>query len=352
MRRLVFVAVALATVLLPASPAAAHGSGGSDDATNFESRVTASPHRGELHWEVIAGDALLELRNDSGRQVIIEGYSEEPYLRFDAEGGVFENRRSPAVYLNEDRYAQATVPADVDPGADPVWRRVAGGRTHAWHDHRIHWMSREKPPQVLARPGETVEVQRWAVPYRLAGAEAEVRGVLRYVPPDPWWPWLLGAAVALAVPAVAAVGLARGRLSLRRLTRTGAVLLAVLAVADAIHLWDDLVAVPATVRENIGAGLYGGVFLVGASVAAVAAWRALQSGFALVFGGLALLYGFGVSHLGQVGSSQLATVLPEAFTRAVVAANIGIAAPIAILVVVAERRFPARRDRPSSPEVA
>lgn len=340
-RLLVATTVAFVSVVLPASPATAHGGGGSD-ATNFKSTVTDAVHP-ELDWKVLAGDALLELRNESGRDVIVKGYQGEPYLRFDAGGGVFENRRSEATYLNKDRYAAVDLPDDLDNKAPPAWARVAAGRTYAWHDHRIHWMSKERPPQVTAAPGNTVQVQRWTVPYTLGGTDGEVRGVLRYVPPGPWWPWVLGAAVLMAAPAVVAVLVRRRALSVRRLTRTGAVLIGLVVLADGVHLWDDLVAVPATVGQNVSAGLYGALFLVGAITAAAVAWRARESTFALVVGTIALLYGYGVSHLGQLSSSQLATVLPEAYTRAVVAANVALAVPVAILVLTGERRFPAPR---------
>ena len=40
------------------------------------------------------------------------GYEGEPYLRFDAGGGVWENRRSPAVYENAQRFGVGQLPAD------------------------------------------------------------------------------------------------------------------------------------------------------------------------------------------------------------------------------------------------
>ena len=60
--------------------------------------------------EVLQGDDQLHLRNDTGRELLIEGYEGEPYLRFDADAGVFRNANSPATYLNEERYGGAPVP--------------------------------------------------------------------------------------------------------------------------------------------------------------------------------------------------------------------------------------------------
>jgi hypothetical protein len=349
-KRAVLIVLALAAVVVPAAPAAAHGQGGSD-ATNFQSRITDRPHE-ELRWRVIAGDALLELENRSGREVLIEGYQGEPYLRFDARGGVFENRRSPTTYLNRDRYGAVELPADADAEAEPDWEQVAGGSRYAWHDHRIHWMAQEDPPPVQARPGETVEVQRWTVPYELDGERAELAGVLRYVPAPPWWPWVLGAVLLLGAPALLVVAVARDRLSVRRIARAGAVILLVVTIADVVHQVDDLVAVPATTAEHVRAGAFGAIFIVAGLVSAVVAWRARRSAFSLVFGGLMLMFGFGISHLGALTSSQLASELPDAFTRAVVAANLALAVPVAILVVTAERRFPAQRPVRGAPATA
>lgn len=343
MKRLVPAGLlAVACVLLAAAPAAAHGGGGSD-ATNFESTITDGPDD-DLRWHVIAGDALLELENRSGRDVVILGYQGEPYLRFGGDGGVFENRRSPATYLNQDRYARTEVPGDVDADAEPEWRRVVDGSTHAWHDHRIHWMSPEKPPMVKSNPGETVEVQQWTVPYLLDGDQAELAGVLRYVPAPAWWPWVLGAVGLLLLPALVAVVVASGRLTLRRLARTGAVLVVVLGLVDAVHQIDDLVAVPATMGENVAAGLYGGFFILGALIAAWRAWRT-ASAIPLVFAGLLLLFSFGISHTSALTSSQLMSELPDGFTRAVVAANLAVVLPLAVLVLAAERRFPVHRAK-------
>jgi hypothetical protein len=41
----------------------------------------------------------IELRNDGRRSVVVVGYEREPYLRI-TPAGVWENRRSPAVFLN------------------------------------------------------------------------------------------------------------------------------------------------------------------------------------------------------------------------------------------------------------
>ena len=75
--------------------------------------------------------------NGSNRVVRIFGYQQEPYLRF-ADGQVFENRLSPATYLNASLFGNEDVPAIADPKKPPLWKRVSSTPGYSWHDHRIH----------------------------------------------------------------------------------------------------------------------------------------------------------------------------------------------------------------------
>ncbi len=85
-------------------------------------RARASPSRSST---AATGSSL---ESDGGEEVVILGYDGEPYLRFTADG-VFRNTRSPATYLNEDRFANVTVPASADPEAPPEWERVSSSQT-------------------------------------------------------------------------------------------------------------------------------------------------------------------------------------------------------------------------------
>ncbi len=73
---------------------------------NYSSEVRSiEPAVDGLAAEILSNDDRIELRNNSDSVVVVEGYRNEPYLRFLPDGTVQENRRSPATYLNEDRFA-------------------------------------------------------------------------------------------------------------------------------------------------------------------------------------------------------------------------------------------------------
>lgn len=320
-----------------ALPAAAHGGGGTSDATNFRSEVIRAPDRA-LRWAVIGGDVLLELENQSRREVVILGYQGEPYLRFAPGGDVFENRRSPATYLNADRYGQQAIPGDADPDAPPVWRRVASGGRHAWHDHRIHWMSRDDPPPVAADRSRAHRIHDWEVPYRLAGTDRELNGRLHWEPPPAWWPFVVAPMAVMTLAMVSAVTTRPVNGRWRRLAWPLLVILSVLVVADVVHLVDDLVSVPASVDQNVAAALTGGIVVV---LPAVLLWRARPAdsrAFLYLAGaGLLLTLGYGISHGAVLASSQVATTLPAWFARLVTGANL-MAGPMAVAAGVISGR--------------
>jgi hypothetical protein len=203
----------LAVLFLPAG-AWAHGDGGR--ATGFTSTVEqVTPSTPGLELRVLDGDDRLLLRNESGLEVVVLGYDGEPYLRF-ADGAVDRNVRSPAVYLNSDRYALGEVPASADPDAAPVWRRVKAGAAYEWHDHRIQWMSTIAPDGVRADPGSPQHVFDWKVPIEVDGRPVTISGSLDYAPVDDGpTAWVFLAASLPLVGALLAWGALRDRLRLR-----------------------------------------------------------------------------------------------------------------------------------------
>jgi hypothetical protein len=175
---------------------------GNPAARGYTSTVkTITPKLAGLMVQVLQGDDQLHVRNDSGRELVIEGYEGEPYLRFDARGGVYRNESSPATYLNTERYGGAAVPASASKTAPPRWERVSRGNSYDWHDHRIHWMSTIDPPKVRQAKSEPHHVFDWSIPGSVAGRRLAIRGSLDYRPPpeSSFNPILIAPIVALAL---------------------------------------------------------------------------------------------------------------------------------------------------------
>lgn len=172
-----------------------------------------SPAVEGLSLEVLNYDDRLLLRNDSGRAVTVFGYEGEPYARLQGNGTVEVNRRSPATYLNEDRFAEVDVPGQADPQARPEWRAVGRNGSFEWHDHRIHWMAEGRRPPQVSDPDVETGVFDWRVPIEVAGERGAIRGELRWVPlPGGSFPlWAALSPAAVAVGGAAAVLLIRRR---------------------------------------------------------------------------------------------------------------------------------------------
>ena len=165
---------------------------------NYNSKVLAIvPAVDGLEAQVLGSDDRIELRNGSDSVVVVEGYRHEPYLRFLPDGTVQANRRSPAFYLNEDRFAQVDVPASAKPSAKPSWQQVGENGRYDWHDHRIHWMSSKPPKPVSEDESQRVKIFDWRLPVSVAGRPGVVKGSLTWLgKDDDGFP--LAAAISLA----------------------------------------------------------------------------------------------------------------------------------------------------------
>ena len=150
--RLLVVLLGVLATLAVAGPASAHV-GGQRAGSDFDGRVTGmSPALPGVTVRVLQFGDDLELVNDGSREVVVPGYDDEPYLRIGPHG-VWRNTRSPATYINLDRFGRVTLPADADSSAVPAWVQVSTEPHYVWHDHRTHWMSqRLLPPAVAADP--------------------------------------------------------------------------------------------------------------------------------------------------------------------------------------------------------
>jgi hypothetical protein len=206
MRRALALAV---TVALATAPAAAAHQGN----PNFRSVVdSVTPAVKGLTLHVLNYDDRFELTNHSGRTVTVQGYDGEPYARVLADGTVEVNKRSPAYYLDDDRYADVKVPASADPKAPPQWSVVDRTGRLQWHDHRMHWMSQSLPPQVKDKAKRT-KVFDYAIPLRVDAQRASIHGTLFWQPGGGGGApvGMFVALGALALIAVAAVAIVRRR---------------------------------------------------------------------------------------------------------------------------------------------
>jgi hypothetical protein len=196
-RCLVILAVLGALTPALASPAHAQGSAQPTQAAesgnpindqgssyNYRSYITAiAPSSPGLSVQVLEFADRLQLTNHTGRTVTIYGYEGEPYARVLGDGTVEVNRSSPAYYLNQNFYAQVSVPASASAHAAPRWSVLDRTGQFEWHDHRIHWMSPVAPAKVKDK-GKRTKIFDWRVPVRVGAQPGAVDGQLFWVPEE------------------------------------------------------------------------------------------------------------------------------------------------------------------------
>jgi hypothetical protein len=335
------VTLGVATVLLAAAPASAHGVSGIQP-SNFTTLITSiSPAVPGLRMRVDDLGNKLELDNDTGADVTVLGYQGEPYLRV-GPAGVYENLRSPAVYLNRTRTGNVPVPRSANPALPPEWRRVEGGTRARWHDHRAHWLAPTYPPEVQANPSARHLVQRWTLQLVRDGTPITVRGVVEWIPGPSPWPWLATAVV---------FGLALVGLALTRLARPAvAAALAAMIVggtAYAVGIWGGTtiggptkLAAIAYVLGGMAVGALALVWVVRRGVVAAAPLLLLAGLFLGLAGGLA--------NITTLFRSQLPTSLPHGWERFEVAMTLGLGAGVAVIGALRLRATPSRPRRPAA----
>ena len=218
---------------------------------NTRSVVTqVSPASNAIEVSIVGVDAFVKMKVHAGHSAEVIGYDEEPYLRIDEKGRVFENSWSPTVVINKTRYGTgSTSPTNYEKTDKPIWRQIANNGEAIWHDHRVHWMSPLKPAVINANG----LVQDWQIDMKVDGATTAVLGNL-YVEdaPGSWW-WLL------VVPGAASVLLMKKKLRQ-----------AVLAIASAAFMVLGIVqyfSLPSPARATPSLIALGGVALLLALVA-------------------------------------------------------------------------------------
>ena len=225
------VVMVVLALLLPAN-AAAHGRG---PVVALDDRLVVGRPVAGVSVRVLDGDRSLHVTVAPGHTVVVRGYLGEPMIRF-ADGSVEANRASP------------TADADRIVSAGSGWQRVAGGRSFAWHDHRL------APPG-----GGSGTVGRWSVPLTVDGRAAAITGTFVHVARPDLLAWLLGA-IAAAAAIVA--------LAFRR-PRNRATLVLVLAIVAGIAALTAITAF--AVRDAPTGGIEWFQLAGGAIVATVAA---------------------------------------------------------------------------------
>lgn len=293
--------------------------------TNYRSEVTGTEPAGPFTAEIIGGDAFVRMTVVPGIDAVVLGYEGEPYIWFAPDGAVSVNTRSPATYLNDDRYGQTTLPDGVDVDAAPAWEQRASGGAYSWHDHRTHWMSRTPPSAVQGTGGsEAVEIFSWTLPLLVDGEPGSIDGKLSWVPPSGSLVWIL---LALAS------GLLVWWLLHRKPKAIAGVLMATAALALLVAI-GALIAQPSEVRTT-------GIDIV-APVAALAiggyAVYRLRHGLAAAARisavGAAALIVWGVMRFDVLTHPLLPTVLAPNAARFSTAVVVGSACAVLVSVLV------------------
>jgi hypothetical protein len=261
-RPLAAVAIVAVLVAVPAGSVAADPAGPTDYRTTV---VSVTPPTDGIEVDVIGGDSFLQLTVAPGVDVVVLGYQQEPYLHFRSDGIVEENERSPATYLNADRYGGGDVPAGADATLPPTWRQVASHGRYAWHDHRAHRMDPNPPQEAV--PG--TPIQEATVPVQVDGVPVEIAVRTVWLPAPSRVPLAVGAAVGLALVLLTVV--------LRR--RLAWALLVVAAAAAGIGWW-QYTSLPVETGPRLVWWLLPVLAAVCIVVALALGWRLLS--FALV----------------------------------------------------------------------
>ena len=337
-RFLAMLAIVLVGLVLVAPVAGAHTVSGAG-ASNFRTELgPVTPAVPGVELEVIEAGSRLQLTNDSPTEIVVLGYTGEPYLRVGPDG-VFQNRRSPATYLNASRNSTKAIPPEADATAEPEWEQISTGQVARWHDHRTHWMGGLKPPGVQSDPDQRQTVAPWDVQLRQGDTEIVGSGTIEWVPGPSPWPWI-ALAGALGAGAVALLWGAR-----RSPWVVLAVLVAVLVVIDVIHTVGVSQTLVAAWPTKVWRGVHGNLLSLFAWVSGVVAVvMALRRNPACQYPGLltALIVALvgGVGDLSFLSSTTLPFAWSAGLARFLVAASLGLGFGVAAgLLLLAQRNL-------------
>jgi hypothetical protein len=333
MRRILLSAAAVCFWLgVSAGPASAHTVSGSG-ATNFHTNLTGiTPASPGLEVKVIESGSRLQLENRTGKEVTVLGYKDEPYLRIGPDG-VFQNKLSPATYINKSR--KGSEPPEAARNAkvgDVDWEKVSSEPLARWHDHRIHWMLPTNPPEVRASPGKRHVVDaEWVVPIKAGAETINVKGDLIWEPGPSALPWYLVilACLALVIVVGRAAAWAPGL----------AAVTAVVVVIDVLHNIGLGLAYAGDIGYRLGKAVTQGPLALVAWVVGILAvvWllRRGRDGLPLAaLAGLQVALIGGVGDLNVLSRSEVPFGFGTGLARLAVAASIGLGFGLAVAAVL------------------
>lgn len=240
--RALLACVAVAAALALPATASAHSR---TTTVALDYRVTLDRVPDGVRASVLDGDRDLRLAVPAGDTLVVLGDLGEPMLRF--ANGVWVNERSPTAQAN-----RLIGPAGTG------WRKLAGGSTFAWHEHRLG-----PPPYDGSVLGP---VARWTVPVVLDGQHGTVGGAFVRVARPHVWLWLGGAALLVVVALLLLRLRPRAAVAVTVAAGTGAGVAALIA-QTAFSLRDS----PGGHASWVSIGISG-------AVGAVAAWLVVAGG--------------------------------------------------------------------------
>ena len=333
--RLLIVLLGVLATLAVAGPASAHVGGGVAG-SDFDGKVrSVTPAMPGVTVRVLQFGDDLEIVNRSATEVQVPGYFDEPYLRI-GPSGVWRNTRSPATYINLDRFGRVKLPADADAQAAPNWEQVSTEPAYVWHDHRTHWMTQGLlPPAVAADPTVPHTVFVWKIALRHGDSPVTVTGELTWSPPpNPGLVW--PSVVVLALLPVAAGLFARSARPLGVLLLVGA----------AAVLWHAVVtpAPPANVSSHAGAIMAALFPALTAVLVAGLGFRSSLRGRGAMTGLLAVVLGWlllveGLPDVDVLWSAHVLSTGPELPARLAVAVLVAFGPGLVVGGIAAVRRF-------------
>lgn len=304
--------------------------------TNYRSEVLKVDPANEAAFaiRVVGGDSFLEIKAKPGHTVVVPDYGAEHskdvgvYLEFLADGTVRQNQNSSAAVINESRYGTNAG----TPKAGVSWKSVDHDGTFAWHDHRIHWMSKSTPPLV---PG-TRQVDlgaadgsgQWEVSLVVDGKPTIVRGRLMLLSAPSPVPWLALAVLAGVVAlALSAMALRAGEQPPHRILAALMAMVAGLATVAGTAQWLD---VPPMAGGTPITALVPAVGLLAALVAV--AFERPPVRLAAMAAAAAALAGWALWRRETLFKAVLPTTLPN-LDRIATAASLGLAVGVAAVIV-------------------